>query len=88
MNTVLWHSTTETVVRNAEGDEIVIAPETAVNAALLRKKARAALTVNADYLALAAPDLAQVRAQVNILTRECSALIRLAVNALDTIEGT
>lgn len=47
----------------------------------LRQQARQALTTNADYLALNPPTQAQVVAQVNALTRECSALIRLAVRA-------
>jgi len=48
----------------------------------LHDRMRQALTANAAYLAVAAPTPAQVAAQTKRLTRECSALIRLAL-ALD-----
>jgi hypothetical protein len=52
--------------------------------------ARAALDLNATFLALAPPTTAQVVAQVKLLTREVNALIRLRVgdDALDTTQGT
>jgi hypothetical protein len=63
-------------------DRLVYKPGTAgartqANSADIESKARAALQANATYLALASPTNPQVVAQVNRLTRECSALIRL-----------
>ena len=58
------------------------------NAATLRQKAQQALTVNSNFLALASPTNAQTLAQVQALTRECSALIRLVIQQLDTTAGT
>lgn len=51
-------------------------------------RARAALAANATYLALGSPTNAQNLAQIRLLTRECSALIRLMLNELDTTDGT
>lgn len=47
--------------------------------ATLTERARAAVTVNRGFLAIATPTAAQVRAQVQTLTRGTSALIRLMV---------
>lgn len=54
----------------------------------LRSKASAALTANATYLALATPTVAQNTAQVQKLTRECNAIIRLLLGQLDSNTGT
>lgn len=54
----------------------------------LLARAQQALTVNANYLAIPSPNAAQVSAQVTALTKECTALIRIAVNALDSTAGT
>lgn len=55
---------------------------------VLRQRAEAALTANAAFLADPAPTNAQVVAQVQRLTRECSALIRLTVGRLETVSDT
>ena len=57
-------------------------------AAVLASKAQAALSANATFLALASPTQAQTLAQVKTLTKECNALIRLALGLLDSTSGT
>lgn len=58
------------------------------NAQTLQGLAANALATNQTYLGLAPPTAAQVAAQVNVLTRECSALIRLLLGRLDSTSGT
>lgn len=58
------------------------------NRRTVEDRARTALTANATYLALGNPTAAQNLAQIRSLTRQCSALIRLALNQLDTTDGT
>ncbi len=70
-------------------EEIIPTPEQ-VNAATLRSRATQALTTNAAYLAIPSPGptAAQTTAQVQRVTRECSALIRLMLELLDATDGT
>lgn len=63
-------------------------PAAQVNAATLQQQAQSAIAINVAYLALVTPTNAQVAAQVNRLTRECSALIRLLLNQTDDTSGT
>lgn len=58
------------------------------NAATLRQRAINALTTNQNYLAITTPTNAQAVAQVAVLTKECSGIIRLLLNQLDTTSGT
>ena len=56
------------------------------NRATLTDRAATALQGNRDFLALASPSNAEVFAQVRLLTRENTALIRLVLNLLDGVE--
>lgn len=63
-------------------------PVAETTAADLRAKATTAIDTNVAYLAIASPSNAQVSAQVKVLTRECTALIRLLLNLTDTEDGS
>lgn len=79
-------SPTETLAERAAREA---AQEAAgANRRTVEQRARVALTANATYLALGSPTNAQNLAQIRLLTRECSALIKLALNELDTTDGT
>jgi hypothetical protein len=56
------------------------------NDEVLRQRARQALQNNRDYLQVTNPDAAAVRAQVEALTRQVNALIRMALKELDGTE--
>lgn len=99
-----WDSTTGYTRWDASGTVVEQRPLTDAEAAIaaaqaaadlveangqtVQRRARTALTANATYLALAAPTNAQNAAQIQRLTRECSALIRLALADLATITDT
>jgi hypothetical protein len=67
---------------------VVAVSVTDANRATLTTKATTALAANVTYLALATPTTAQNTTQVQQLTRECSALIRLLLGQLDDTSGT
>lgn len=52
----------------------------------LQARAVNALAANSTYMAVPNPAAAQVAAQVKLLTRECSALIRLLLGKLDSVD--
>lgn len=74
----------ETAAMNAE----IAASTQADNQSALQQKAQTALAANETFLGIAAPTNAQAVAQMQALTRQVDALIRLAVNALDSTTGT
>jgi hypothetical protein len=63
-------------------------PAEDTNRQSIETKAVNALAANVTFLALANPTSAQVSAQVKLLTRETSALIRLLLNQLTDTTGT
>lgn len=58
------------------------------NRATIAAKAKQALDANDTFLAVATPTNAQILAQVRAVTRECSALIRLVLDEVETTGGT
>lgn len=63
-----------------------VAIDEAANRATLEQRAIGALATNKTYLARTAPTTAQNAAQVQALTREASAVIRLLLNRLDATD--
>lgn len=73
----------------ADGTLISDTPvQTDITAETISARAANALGINHGYLALAAPTAAQATAQVAVLTRECSALIRLLLGLVDDASDT
>ena len=69
-------------------DEETISTSEVVNAATLRSRLLQALAVNAAHLAKATTTNAENAAHLRRVTQELSALIRLALEQLDTTDGT
>jgi len=67
----------------AAADAVLVA-----NGETLRSRAKTALATNATFLAISSPTAAQVATQSKALTRQVDALIRLAVNALDSVSDS
>src|SRR4051812_38784388 len=84
-------STVQTITYSdgARSEQYIPGPGTpAANQQALQTKAVNALAANVTFLARTAPTSAQVTAQVQLLTRETSALIRLLLNQLADTAGT
>jgi hypothetical protein len=77
-----------TAAENAAADAAAQTTLYAVNEAALLAKVPTALTANATYLALGAPTNAQTLAQVQRLTRQVNALLKLRANDLADTSGT
>ena len=77
-----------TAQESAAMDARTLAETAAANEATIRDRAAAALTANTTFLAIANPTNAQVVAHAKVLTREATALIRLALRLLDSASGT
>lgn len=74
----------KTIHRDGTITEVEVqVPDSIVNRELIEKRARQALKSNRDYLQ-SNPTAAQVKAQVEALTRQVNGLIRLTLNELDT----
>ena len=58
-----------------------------INYLAIYTKGVQAIANNAAFLAIPTPTQAQTVAQVQLLTRECTAIMRLLVNQLDTTDG-
>lgn len=87
-----WTVTVSNTYSQASLDDYVASFTTAateaINRAAILAKATAAVVANGTFLALASPTNAQVVAQVRLLTREATALIKVATAALADQTGT
>lgn len=77
-----------TAAENTAADQQAVETTRQTNRATIEQKAVDALAANATYLAIASPTNAQNAAQVKLLTRECTATIKLLLNLLDDTTGT
>ena len=77
-----------TAAENAAADADAAAVRDRTNGMALRVKAQNAIAANDAYLAIVSPTNAQVVAQLNKVTRQDTALIRLVLGLLDSTDGT
>ena len=77
-----------TVAENADADARLEQATEEANSADLLAKAKAAVSNNLTFLAIASPTNAQNAAQLKALTRQVNALIKLTVRDLATTDGT
>lgn len=77
-----------TAAQNAAADTAAAEATAGVNEQTLRDRARAAMTGNATYLGRSSPTAAQNTAQIQALTRQVNALIKLEVRDLNATDGT
>jgi hypothetical protein len=77
-----------TVDEQAAASAAAIEQTAQLNRVTIEQRAQTALAANETFLAIASPSNAQNAAQIKLLTRECQGLIRLAIKALDSLNGT
>jgi len=77
-----------TAEEQAAADAEAVQRTAGTNRATIEDRAVTALAANATYLAIGSPSNAQNLAQIRLLTRECTGLIRLLLDQLDTTNGT
>lgn len=68
--------------------EAEVAAQATVTQQTIAERILGMLAANDEYLAIENPSDAQVRAQVEQLTRLCNGVIRLSFEQLDTADGT
>ena len=74
-----------TAAESASATAAIAQATATVNAATLRTQAQTALANNTTYVGIATPTNAQVVAQVQALTRQTNAIIRLLIGQLDAL---
>ena len=77
-----------TAEENTRADAEAVTTTADSNREAIKTKALTAITANNNFLAITSPTNAQTLAQVKVLTRENTAIIRLLLNELSTQEGT
>lgn len=91
LETVFRDTFTDNVTAKVIATSVRVVPKSgspAFNQNDLETKARAALTANATYLAIASPTVAQNTAQTKALTRQVNALIKFALGDFTDVSGT
>lgn len=84
-------TTVETMTDSAGNSQTITTPgagTAAANQQNITAKAQAALVNNVTFLAIGSPTQAQAITQVQALTRQVDALIRMVLNQFDATTGT